>query len=80
MTLQELPLLVGAKQIAGYFYGNPNMHRKIYNLYGQHAEPSRFPIFKTGAKLCARKSEIDNWIADREKASSGDRGGELDAA
>lgn len=59
-------LLEGAEQIADFVYGNPGKRRKIYHL----AETSRFPIFRLGAVLCARKSKIEAWIAEQEKRAS----------
>ena len=56
-------LLRGAEAIAEYVYGDPTDRRKIYHL----AETSRFPIFRLGSVLCARKSKIEAWIAEQER-------------
>lgn len=77
---QDRNLLVGAKEIAEYFYGDASMQRRVYHLFDQHRQPHRFPMFKAGSVICARKSEIDRWIAEREAASNDNRRDKPDAA
>jgi hypothetical protein len=59
-------ILRGAEEIAAYVYGDPGSRRKIYHL----AETSRFPIFRLGSVLCARKSKIQAWIVEQEERGS----------
>jgi len=56
-------LLRGADEIADYLFGEPVQRRKVYYL----AETSRFPVFRLGARLCARRSVLKEWIASQEK-------------
>lgn len=56
-------LLHGAEQIALFVYGDARQRRKIYHL----AETSRFPVFRLGAMICARRSVLKAWIADQEQ-------------
>ncbi len=73
-------LLTGAREIARYFFGDEGRHRAIYRLWALK-EPHRFPMFKLGDTLiCARKSEIDRWIEERERASNDNRRDRPDAA
>jgi hypothetical protein len=58
-------LLKGADEIAEFFYGDRRQRRKIYHL----AETSRLPVFRLGAVLCARKSQLMAWIEAQERAS-----------
>ncbi len=55
-------LLRGADEIAKYLFGNPNQRRKVYHL----AATSKFPKFKLGSKICARKSVLRKWIEQQE--------------
>jgi hypothetical protein len=55
-------LLHGADEIALFVYGDAKQRRKIYHL----AETSRFPIFRLGAMICARRSVLKAWIAEQE--------------
>lgn len=73
-------LLTGAREIARYFFGDECRHRAIYRLWALK-EPHRFPMFKLGDTIiCARKSEIDRWIEERERASNDNRRDRTDAA
>ncbi len=58
-------LLHGAGQIASFLFGDPKERRKVYYL----AEKSRFPHFRLGAILCARKSRLIQWIEEQESDS-----------
>jgi len=60
-----LDLLRGARAIAGFMYGDEDKTRQIYHL----AETSRFPCFKLGGVLCARRSTIVQWIETQEQRS-----------
>jgi predicted kinase len=65
-------LLEGAEGITNYLYGDPDKRRKIHHL----AETSRFPIFRLGSVLCARKSTINEWIEEQERRGRpGNNGG-----
>jgi hypothetical protein len=55
-------LLRGAEEIAQFLYGDPRQRRKVYHLVGT----SRFPAFKLGSMICARKSVVIRWIEDKE--------------
>lgn len=55
-------LLHGADEIAHFVYGDAKQRRKIYHL----AETSRFPVFRLGAMICARRSVLKSWIAEQE--------------
>jgi hypothetical protein len=56
-------LLEGAAEIAGFLYGNCGHRRKIYHL----AQTSRFPVFRLGTRLCARRSTLEEWITKQEQ-------------
>jgi hypothetical protein len=55
-------LLRGADEIAQFLYGDPGQRRKVYHLVGT----SKFPAFKLGSMICARKSVVVKWIEDKE--------------
>jgi hypothetical protein len=55
-------LLCGADEIAKFLYGPSGSRRKVYYL----AACTRFPVFRLGTKLCARRSVLLSWIADQE--------------
>jgi hypothetical protein len=55
-------LLRGADEIAQFLYGDPGQRRKVYHLVGT----SKFPVFKLGSMICARKSVIIKWIEEKE--------------
>ena len=59
-----IDLLHGCKAIAQFvFEKNDFKHqRKIYHL----AEKTKFPTFKLGGVLCARRSSIQKFIEDQE--------------
>jgi len=56
-------LLHGADKIAGFLFGDSSQRRKVYHL----AQASRFPCFRLGTVLCARRSILLAWIADQEQ-------------
>lgn len=76
---KDANLLVGAREIAAYFFGDAGRARSVYRLMSRLTEPHRFPMFYLGSTLCARRTEIDRWIDARTKAAN-DRGGRADAA
>jgi hypothetical protein len=60
-------LLTGADAIGEFLFGeDPGARRKVYHLTGEVKPEDRLPVFKMGAILCARKSTLLGWIADRE--------------
>ena len=56
-------LLCGADAIAEFLFGDRRQRRKVYHL----AETTRFPVFRLGSKLCARRSVLVGWIAEQEQ-------------
>jgi hypothetical protein len=64
-------LLRGADEIANYLFGEAVHRRKVYYL----AETSRFPVFRLGARLCARRSVLKDWISSQEKRGCQSAGG-----
>ncbi|WP_292229477.1 hypothetical protein [Brevundimonas sp.] len=68
--MTESNILAGAKEIAAYFFGDAGKWQRVIDLNRRHRPPYRFPMFYLGATLCARKSEIDAWIAAREAANN----------
>lgn len=58
-----LDLLCGAEAIAEFLFGDRRQRRKVYHL----AETTRFPVFRLGARLCARRSVLLQWIARQEE-------------
>jgi hypothetical protein len=59
-------LLEGAGALAVFFYGSDSFkeRRKIYHL----VEGQRLPTFRIGKKICARRSTLQTWIIEQEKA------------
>lgn len=55
-------LLCGADEIAKFLFGPNGSRRKVYYL----AACTRLPVFRLGAKLCARRSVLLAWIAGQE--------------
>lgn len=58
-----LDLLCGADAIAEFLFGDRRQRRKVYYL----AETTRFPVFRLGTRLCARRSVLLKWIAWQEE-------------
>lgn len=52
--------LEGAEQIAAFLGVKP---RQVYHLKG------KLPVFQLGAKLCARKSTLLQWVEEQEAKS-----------
>lgn len=57
-------LLEGADAIAVFVYGSKEGKRKVYHLVQQ----GRFPCFRLGTTICARKSAVLEWIKRQEIA------------
>jgi hypothetical protein len=57
-------LLRGAEAIAAFLFGDPKLRRKVYYLTGDAT--IRMPHFKLGSVICARKTTLLRWIADKE--------------
>jgi hypothetical protein len=55
-------LLCGADEIARFLFGPNGSRRKVYYL----AACTRIPVFRLGAKLCARRSVLLGWVAGQE--------------
>ena len=60
-------LLRGADEIAEFMFNDRRLARRVYHI----AATSKFPTFKLGAVLCARKSKLMHWIEEQEAASIG---------
>ena len=56
-------LLQGADQIAAFL---GTSRRQVYHL----VRSGHLPVFRMGAKLCARKSRLLSWIEDQENDCS----------
>jgi hypothetical protein len=59
-------LLRGAEEIAGFMFGDRTERRQVYHLASEVRAEDRLPLFRLGATLCARKSTLLAWIAQRE--------------
>ncbi len=60
-------LIQGAEGIADFIFGDPEEKRKVYHLASEVKPEDRLPIFKLGAIICARRSTLLAWIAERER-------------
>lgn len=58
-------LLKGADEIAFYLFKDRTRRRQVYHL----AATTRFPVFRLGTMLCARRSVIMKWIIDQEEGA-----------
>lgn len=63
-------LLEGADAIAEFVYGDAAGKRKVYHLV-QHG---RFPAFRMGNTVCARKSTLLAWIQTQEEEATNSKG------
>lgn len=61
-------LIFGADAIAAFLGMD---RRQVYHAH----QMEHLPIFRIGSTLCARKSTLSNWIAEREQASPAFRRG-----
>ncbi|MDH2091130.1 DNA-binding protein [Rhizobium pusense] len=59
--IHEPDLLYGAPAIAAHM---GLTQRTVYHLH----ECGEFPTFKIGGKVCARRSTINNWLAEIEQS------------
>ena len=59
-------LLVGAAAIAKFIYRDGKKRRRIYELAVVDG-PSKFPSFRLGGIICARRSTLLAWIEGQEK-------------
>ena len=57
-------LLHGAQAIAVFVFGNVRHRRKVY--YDASDAKVGMPIFRTGNVICARKSNLIEWIEVQE--------------
>lgn len=62
MRIEELDLLTGAEAIAAFLGVKP---RRVYHL----TETQRLPVFRIGSTLCARRSTLQRWIEEMERAA-----------
>ena len=65
---RDLDVLKGAADIAAYLLGSRGRRREIYYL----VERRGLPVFRLGAKICARRATLKSWIAAQEHASAGE--------
>jgi hypothetical protein len=56
-------LLRGAAEIAAFLYGTPAAARRVYALRAR----DRLPLVRIGGRLCARRSILRAWLAERER-------------
>lgn len=71
-------VLYGAKAIAKHAFGDEALAHRVIDLKRRSRPPFRFPMFKLGGTICARVSDINEWIesqvandrdANREEAA-----------
>ena len=69
-------LLEGAEEIAEFMFGDRELasRRRIYYLGSECRGAERLPLFRLGTVLCARKSTLLTWIADREARAAAQAG------
>lgn len=68
--LSDDPVIVGAEEIAKVIYGEVEGQRagNIRRIY--HAiQKKELPTFSLGGRVHARRSTIENWIAQQENAA-----------
>ena len=63
-------LLCGAAAIAEFMFGDPKLRRQVYHLAEYGRGEQKIPCFRLGAKLCARKSTLSQWITQQEISRS----------
>lgn len=59
-------LLRGAAAIADHVFGDAHQRRSVY----YYVEKRTLPVFRIGRVICARKSRLDQWIAEQEQAAA----------
>lgn len=60
-------LLDGAEAIADFLFGDPTLTRRVSRLKAT----SNVPLFKIGGRLCARKSQLMQFITTQEQRALG---------
>jgi hypothetical protein len=60
-------LLEGAAAIAAFIFGDAGKRRRVYQLAEDGRGEDKLPVFRLGDTLCARRSTLQQWIADRER-------------
>ena len=60
-------LLEGAAAIAAFMFGDAKKRRRVYQLAEDGRGKDKLPVFRLGDTLCARRSTLQQWIAEREK-------------
>lgn len=58
-------MLRGSKAIALFVYGDEKQAKRVFNLFYRVRYPHRFPIYKLGGELVARRSEITAWFEEQ---------------
>jgi hypothetical protein len=66
-------IMFGGSVIAEFLTGRSDQKamRKLYHLASEVPEADRLPVFRLGGQLCARKTTLLNWIAERERSARG---------
>jgi len=70
-------VLYGAKAIARHAFGDEALAHRVIDLKRRSRPPFRFPMFKLGGTICARVSDINEWI---ESQVANDRDASRDEA
>lgn len=67
-SANNLDVLDGADAIAEFVFGKADTknRRRIYHA----AEKQALPIFRIGARICARRSTLTKWIEEQEASAS----------
>lgn len=65
----ETNLLVGAKAIAAYVFGNEDEYKRVYYLADKHCLPAFRLGYGKRAQLHAYIADIENWIDTRRRAT-----------
>ena len=61
-NVQVSNVLYGAKAIALHAFGDEALAHRVIDLKRRSRPPFRFPMFKLGGTICARVSDINEWI------------------
>ncbi|MBD3834001.1 MAG: hypothetical protein IE910_11725 [Brevundimonas sp.] len=62
MNTSSSNVLYGAKAIALHAFGSEALAHRVIDLKRRSRPPFRFPMFKLGGTICARISDINDWI------------------
>jgi hypothetical protein len=62
MSERDPDIIYGAANIADHIFSDRKKTRRIYYL----SSSSNLPVFRLGARICMRKSALNNWIASQE--------------